>query len=79
MSDLNQIIDFAPGAYECIRAGTAINRGIGPDFDVVLDDDPTRLRDFAVAVRAGGKTESVLTDPNARMHLDARTNYAVIE
>src|SRR4029077_403497 len=61
--DLNQIINHRAGADDRIRAGTPVDRGIGADFHVILDDDPAELRHFHDPFGIGGKAESVLSDP----------------
>src|SRR5262249_4538362 len=44
-----------------------VDRAVGPDLDVILDDDPPDLRNLVGAAGATGKTETVLPDGAARM------------
>ena len=47
------------------------------DFDVVLDDDAARLRDFLMALRTGQIAKAVLTDARARIDDDAIANQGM--
>ena len=42
--DLDEIINFRALADDRILKGAAVDGRVGPDLDVVLDDDPADLR-----------------------------------
>jgi hypothetical protein len=65
--DLDEIIDLAPGTDQCIRACASINRAVGADLHIVLDDHPPQLRHLFVAFGPGREPEPVLSDPYPRM------------
>ncbi len=77
VSDLHQVIDHAPVADNSIRAGAPINRGVGADLDIVVDDDPAQLRHLDVFGRVWREAEAVLTDTHAGMQNDARADHAM--
>ncbi len=55
----------------------AVDRGVGADLDVVLDDHPADLRHLGVAAGAHHVAEPVLADPGARMHDHAVAHQGV--
>ena len=67
VSDLDQIVDFGAFADDRVARGAPIDRRIGADFDVVLNDGPPRLRDFLVTLRRRQIAEAVLADACAGM------------
>src|SRR3989442_985130 len=56
--DLDEIVDLGPPADDGIAEGRAVDRGVGADLHVVLDDDAARLRNLAVA-RAAAATAAL--------------------
>src|SRR5437867_2356274 len=58
----------AAPADDGIAEGRAVDRGVGADLHVVLDDDAARLRNLAVARAVEGEPEAVGADDGARMH-----------
>ena len=68
--DLHEIINFGAFADDRILKSPPVDRGVGADLDIVLDDDPADLRHLEVAPRAHGEAEPVLADPHARVHDD---------
>ncbi len=77
--DLDQIVDHGAGADDGIRAGTAVERGVGANFHIVADDDAAQLRHFDEAIGIGRKTETVLSDTHAGIEPDARTDNGVAD
>ena len=67
VSDLDQIVDLGALADHGIAGRAAIDRRVGADLDVVLDDDAARLRDFLMALRTWQIAEAVLADTSAGM------------
>src|SRR5690349_6823179 len=52
--DLHQIINFGALADDRVVQGAPVDGRIGPDLDVVLDDDAADLRHFEVPARPHG-------------------------
>src|SRR5262249_46263286 len=67
VADLDQIIDLGALSNDGVAAATPVDRGIGADLDVVLDDHPPRLRNLDRAFTIGKEAEAVLADAAARM------------
>ena len=65
VADLHEIIDLGPLADHGVAAAAAVDRGVGADLDIVLDDDAAKLRNLDVTRGARMVAESVLTDPAA--------------
>src|SRR5262249_56148300 len=63
MADLDQIIDLGALANDGVAAAAPVDRGIGADLDVVLDDHPARLRDLDRAFAIGKQAQALLADP----------------
>src|ERR1700756_3132047 len=70
MRNLDEIVDLGSLANDRIAISATIDRRIGTDFDVVLNDDAANLWDLQMTLRAHRKTESVLPDPHAGMQND---------
>ena len=68
MGDLHEIIDLGSLTDDGVAIGAAIDCGVGPDLDIVLDDDPADLRHFLMTARTHGEAESVLADAHAWMN-----------
>ena len=49
MADLHQVVDFRAAADDRGAHGRAVDRHVGADLDVILDDDPADLGDLAMA------------------------------
>src|SRR5579859_36370 len=79
MTDLHEVIDARAGADHGIVGRTAIDRRVGSDFHVVFDDHPTELRDTEKAGLGRGETETLLTNPSARVDVDARAKQRMTE
>src|SRR5215831_20030867 len=77
VANLDEIVDLGPFANHGVLDGSAIDGAVGADFHVVLDDDPTDLRDLAGTIRARDKPESVLSDRTTRMHDHAIANQSM--
>ncbi len=79
VGDLHEVIDLGALADHRVARGAAVDRRVGADLDIVLDDDPADLRHLQVAVRAHGEAEAVLADAGARMDDDAVAEQRVAE
>ena len=77
VSDLDEIVDLGSLADDRIARRAAVDRGIGADFDVVLNDDAPGLRDLLMASRRRQITETVLADANAGMDDNAVADQGV--
>ena len=77
VGDLHQIVDLGALADHRVAAGAAIDRRVGADLDVVLDDDAADLRNFEVPLRPHGEAETVLADAHARMEDHAVADESV--
>src|SRR5438270_13432553 len=62
VSDLDEIIDFAPLADNSRAKRPAINRHVRADLDVITENDVADLRDFAMYSCVGNIPKSVSTD-----------------
>src|SRR5688572_20530051 len=48
VADLDQVVDLRAATDDRVAEGRAIDGGVGPDLDVVLDHHPARLGNFSV-------------------------------
>ena len=62
---------LVPSPITVSRVGAAVDRRVGADLDVVLDDDAADLRHLEVPPRPDGEAEPVLADAHAGMDDDA--------
>ena len=53
--DLHEIVDLGALADDGVAGRAAVDRGVGADLDVVLNDDAAGLRDFLMALRGDGR------------------------
>jgi len=67
VSDLHEIVDLGSLTDDRVAGGAAVDRGIGANFDLILDNHAPGLRNFLMAVPGRQKTEAVLADAHARM------------
>ena len=51
VSDLHQVVDLGALADHGVAIGAAVDGGVGPDLDIVLNDDAADLQDLAVTGR----------------------------
>mgnify|MGYP007135618891 CR=1 FL=1 len=89
MTDLNQIIEPRPGPDHRIIDRPAINRAVGPDLDIVFQQDTSKLGHRFKTSRPDSKTKPILPDtrpwqnghavPNKRMgDADMAANAAIL-
>ena len=74
MSYLNQIIDLCAFADNCVARCAAINRRIGANLNMILNNDTAKLRDFYVTLIGARVTKTVLTQTGTGMDDDMITN-----
>ena len=79
VADLDLVIDLRPLADHRVAVGAAVDRRVGADLDVVLDDDAADLRDLGMASRTHGKAETVLADAHTGMDDDAVADQSVLD
>ena len=77
VSDLHEIVDLSAFADHRIAGGAAVDGRVGSDFDVVLNDGPSGLRDFLVSLRRPQIAEPVLPDADAGMDDDAVADQCI--
>ena len=65
VGDLHQIVDPASLGDHGVRAGSAVDGGVGTDFHVVFDQDTAELRNLHVAAPIDREAESLLADADA--------------
>src|SRR5262249_57884409 len=68
--DLYQIINHRAGADHGVPRGAPVDRRIGTDLDIVLDDDAAELRHLDEPPGIKREAEAVLTDADARIKPD---------
>lgn len=68
MPNLDEIIDFCPGADLRVRAGAPVYRRIGADLHIMADYHAAQLRHFQVTIRAGREAKTILSDLDARVN-----------
>ena len=71
VTNLDEIVDFRATADLSVVQGAPVNRAIGPDFDVVLDDHSADLRNLAVVSLIKNVAEPVRADYCAGVNADA--------
>ena len=76
---LYEVVDL--GAFTNYRVADCapVDRGTGPDLDVVLDYNAPDLRDLDVATAAHDKAEAILADLAARMNDDPIPEQGIAE
>lgn len=74
MRNLNETANIRPFADHRVARRPALNRAIGADFNVVLNDHPANLRrlqtPFVAWTQAAGKLETGVTNARAGMKND---------
>ena len=75
--DLHEIIDPRSGTDDRIFQGAAVDRGVGANFDVVLDHHPADLRHGMEPVRGDRETEAILADADPRIDIDTMADQGM--
>src|SRR5690349_4325755 len=75
VGDLNEVIDFGSSANDGRPQGTAIDRHIGADFDVVANDYVADLRHLAMRAGIRNVAEAIRTNDAAGMDAHAMTEF----
>ena len=68
--DLHEVVDLGAAPHDRVAEHRAIDRRVGADLHVVLDEDPAHLRDLAVRLPVECVAEAVGPDHRARMDDD---------
>ena len=76
VADLHEVVDLGALADDRVARRAAIDRRVGADLDVVLNDDAAHLRHLQMPARAEREAETVLADAHARMQDDAVAEQA---
>src|SRR5271156_3849292 len=77
--DLDQIVDLGALTDGRIAGGAAVDRRIGSDLDIVLNDHAPRLGNLLVTSWRRQIAKAVLADPGARMDDHAVTDQRVLD
>src|SRR5262249_57795692 len=67
MANLYEVVDLRPLADDGLAERGSIDRDVGPDLDVVLDHDPTDLRDLSVRAPVEHVSEPVPAENTPRV------------
>ena len=67
MGNMHKIIDFGAPLHDGAPSGRPVDRGIGADFHIVLNNDIADLRHLQVFAVNGDKTEAVATQHGAAL------------
>jgi hypothetical protein len=59
VADLHEVVDLAPSSHDGIAEGRAVDRGVGADLHVVLDQHAPHLGDLAMLLAVEGEAEAV--------------------
>src|SRR5690606_1237983 len=68
--DLDEIINFRTRPDAGILKGAAVDGGIGPDLDIVSDQNTAYLRHFQMSPRPHGEAEAILSDADTSVQND---------
>ena len=71
VADLDEVVDLGPLTDDGPAQRRPVDRRVGADLDVVLDDHAADLRDLAVRASVEGIAEAVTADHRAGVHDDA--------
>src|SRR5690606_36403621 len=69
--------NFRAFSDDGILKSAPVDTGIGPDFNVILNDHAADLGDLEVPPRSHREAEAVLADPDARMEDDSVADQRV--
>src|SRR5439155_1537794 len=71
VTDLDEVVELGPAADDRLPQGGAVDRGVGADLDIVLDQHGADLSDLPVRFAVEDVAEAVGADHGARMDHDA--------
>jgi hypothetical protein len=71
VGDLNQIVDLCACTDDRLPECRAVDRGVCPNLDVMLDDHPAEVRNLNMALSVADITEAVITEHYAAVHKHA--------
>ena len=77
--DLHQVVEARAGADHRVLQRATIDRAVGADLDVILQDDPAKLRHAVEASGGDGEAKTLLADARARIDIDPGTQQGVAE
>src|ERR1700761_6089338 len=79
VADLHEIINSGSGTDNGVARRSPVDRAVGPDLHVVLDDDTTKLRNAEKARLGRGEAEALLANPGAWIDIDPGAEQGVTE
>jgi hypothetical protein len=77
VTELDEIIDFRPLADDRVSNPAAIDGRVGPDLDVVLNNDTTELGNLALPFEAGNVAKPIRSDATSGMQNDTVTEQSI--
>jgi len=79
MRDMHEIIDLCAIADTRLAHGSAVDAGIGSDFDIVADYHDTQLRDFVMVIAQPAEAIAIGTDADARVQQTVSTDFTSMQ
>ena len=73
VTDLHQVVELDPIANDRVTECTAVNAGVGANFDIIADTYAAELFDFFPTALGRREAKSIRTDHGPRMHNAALT------
>jgi hypothetical protein len=77
--DMHKIINLGSPADDGVAERAAVNRDVGSDFNVVVDEDAAQLRNPEVTLRTLFKAKSILSDARPRKDPDSIANQRMTQ
>lgn len=78
VANLDQVVQLDAVFDDCVLQGSAINAGIGADFNVITNPYSAKLFDLFPAAFVRSETKAIRTDYRARMDDAAFADAAII-
>ena len=78
VANLNEVVELDAVFDDRVLQCTAVDAGIGTDFDIVANGDSTQLFNFFPSTLMQCKTKTIGTNHNACMNNAALTNLAIL-
>ena len=77
--DMHQIIENSACANHSVARCSAVYGAVGPDLNIILDDDATELKHARKAIRSGHKAEALRPDRYTGLDFDAPPDQRVAD
>ncbi len=79
VTNLYLVVDLRSLANHGVPIGSAVDRGIRTDFNIVLYDNASDLRNFQMSLWSHRVTEAILTAANTGMETDTVSQNGVLD